>query len=586
MRFSSWSIRAQLIVLAVLLTLPALGVIVYSGLKERSADYRNAVVESQRLADSLAGQQEAMTGEASLLCSLLAGLPEIKSRNVAKTQAIIDDIHKQSPQYLNILVADAEGHVWASAAPAKPTDSVADRRYFLNAKQSKKFSSGEYVISRSTSKPTIHMAYPLLDGERFDGVIIVGFDLDVMREILARAQLSFDSNYVFVDHNGIIVNRGKDPATLIGKPIPPEALAKMEAGPDRDTFEFLRRDGDNRITTYRKLWLPGEQTPYMYVRAGISKAEVLAKSNRTLTVNISILLLFVLLSFMAVLLIGKRSIVNRIELLQRASQRLAGGDLDSRVSSQVSGGELGRFATTFDLMAAQLGEREKALQEANRELESFSYTLSHDLKSYLARIGLACDALGELEQDHLGKDGKYLLQTILDACQGMDDLIVTMMTLARVSKQELRREDVDLSALAKQVCGELARIEPERTLHFDIAPGLRAQGDAKLLLVALENLFGNACKYTQGKAESLISLRAERQPDGRQVFAIADNGIGFDMDETDKLFCSFQRLSNAREFPGFGIGLTTVQRIIQRHGGQIWAEAVPGQGATFYFTVG
>lgn len=583
--FSGWSIRTQLIVLAVVLTLPALGVIVYSGLKERSADYKNAVVESQRLADSLAGQQEALTGEAKLLCGLLAGLPEIKHRDVAKSQAILADIHKQSPQYLNILVADAQGYVWASAAPASSGDALVDRRYFQNARKSKQFSSGEYVISRSTSKPTIHMAYPLFDGETFNGVIIVGFDLDVMRTILARAQLVFDANYVFVDHNGIIVNRGKDPATLIGQPIPPEALAKMEAGPDRETFEFIRRDGDNRITTYRKLWLPGEQKPYMYVRAGISKQEVLAKSNRTLAVNISILLLFVLTSFLAVLFIGKRSIVNRIELLQRASQRLAGGDLDFRVSSEVSGGELGRFAETFDSMADQLGEREKSLQDANHELETFSYTLSHDLKSYLARISLACEALGDIEQGRLGKDGQYLLQTILATCQGMDDLIVTMLTLARVSRQELRHEDVDLSALAEQISGDLAKTEPERILHFDIAPGLHVTGDVKLLQVALENLLSNACKYTKGKAESHISLRAERQRDGRQVFALADNGIGFDMSESNKLFCSFQRLSNSREFPGFGIGLTTVQRIIHRHGGQIWAKAVPGEGATFYFTV-
>jgi len=565
--------------------MPALGIIVYSGLRERSADYLNAVIESQRLADSLSSQQEALTDEAKLLCSLLAGLSEIKHRDVAKTQAILADIHKQSPQYVNILVVDAEGYIWASATHTSSTDALTDRRYFQNARKSKQFSSGEYVVSRTTGKSTIHMAYPLLDGEMFNGVIAVGFDLDVMPTILARAQLAYDANYVLVDHNGTIVNRGKDPVALTGKPIPPEALAKMEAGSDQETFEFIRRDGDNRITTYRKLWLPGEQTPYMYVRAGISKKEVLAKSNRTLTANISTLLFCVLVVLLTVFIIGQRSIVNRIELLQRASQRLAGGDHDFKVASQISGGELGRFAETFDSMATQLSEREKSLQEANRELETFSYTLSHDLKSYLARISLACETLGELEQDRLGGDSQYLLQSILDTCQGMDDLIVTMLTLARVSKQELQHEDIDLSAMAEQVCGELVQTEPERTLRFDIASGLRVYGDAKLLHVALENLFSNACKYTRGKAEGYISLKADRQLNGQQVFALADNGIGFDMSEIDKLFCSFQRLSNSREFPGFGIGLTTVQRIVHRHGGQVWAEATPGEGATFYFTV-
>lgn len=583
--FSKLSIRTQLLVLAILLTLPALGIIVYSGLKERAADYRNAVIESQRLADSLAGQQEILTNEARLLCTLLAGLPEVRERDVARVQVILADIHRQSRQYLNILIAGADGRIWSSAVPTARTDYVGDRRYFLAAQQTRRFSSGEYVISRALAKPTIHMAYPLLNADNgFDGVIIVGFDLDVMRTILERARLSHDANYVFTDHNGIIVNRGVDPAALIGKPIPAEALQRMEAGPDRDTFEFIRRDGDNRITTYRKLWLPGEEKPYFYVRAGISKKEVLAKSNRTLLVNLTALLFFVVLSFLAAFFIGKRTIVDRIAILRRASQRLADGDLDSRVSAQMSGGELGRLAETFDSMARQLGERERSLQEANRELEAFSYTLSHDLRSYLTRISLAGEALQHLDSGQRERDEPFLLQSINDTCRSMDDLIATMLELASISRHELQRHEVDLSALAGEVCSELARSEPGRTMHFAIAPGLRANGDARLLQVVLENLLGNACKYTREKTEARISLDA-RQEDGTTVFVVADNGTGFDMAEAEKLFRPFERLSGARSFPGFGIGLTTVERIIKRHGGTIRAEAVPGEGATFSFTL-
>ena len=583
-KFSRLSIRTQLIVLAVLLTLPALGIIVYSGLKERSADYQRAVIESQRLADSLAAKQEILTNEAKLLCTVLAGLPEVKNRDVEKLQAILVDIHKQSPQYLNILVADDEGFVWASSIPSNKPDSLIDRHYFKSVQKNVRFSSGDFVISRTVNKPTIHMAYPLLENNEFSGAIVLGFDLDVMRTILERSQLPHDANYIFTDYKGIIVNRGKDPATLIGQPIPPETLKYMEDGPDKDTFEFTRRDGDTRITTYRKLWLPGEQKPYMYVRAGISKQEVLAKSNSALALNVSTLLLFVVLTFLAVFFIGKRSIVDRITVLKRASQRLASGDLDVRVSNQISGGELGSFAETFDSMAHQLGEREKSLQEANRELEAFNYTLSHDLRSYLARINLAGEALQEFEEGQLGTEGKYFLKTILGTCQGMDDLIATMLHLAHTSRQELQRQDVNLSNLAEHICSELAKAEPDRVLFFDIAPGLHVTGDSNLLQVALENLLGNACKYTKGKDETHISFSAKQQ-DGRLIFAVADNGIGFDMAEVENLFRPFQRLSSARSFPGFGIGLTTVERIIKRHGGEIWAEAVPGEGATFYFTI-
>jgi PAS domain S-box-containing protein len=235
-------------------------------------------------------------------------------------------------------------------------------------------------------------------------------------------------------------------------------------------------------------------------------------------------------------------------------------------------------------LARELEQRALELAAANQELEAFSYTLSHDLRSYLTRISLASESLSEFEGKHLGHDGTYCLQTILDSCQSMDELIATMLTLARITRLEMQYDEIDLSGMAGKICAELALAEPDRAIHFAIAPGLHIIGDSHLLHVALENLFGNACKYTRENAETRIALTAEEQA-GRKVYAIADNGIGFDMSEAGKLFQPFQRLDNARTFSGFGIGLTTVQRIIQRHGGEIWAEATPGKGATFYFTL-
>jgi PAS domain S-box-containing protein len=159
--------------------------------------------------------------------------------------------------------------------------------------------------------------------------------------------------------------------------MPLDPFKKMENGPDKDTFEFVRLDGVNRITTYRKLWLPGEQSPYMYVRAGISKKDVLAKANNTLIANVSTLLLFVVLSFVVAFIVGKRSIVDRITVLKHASQRLASGDLDFRVSDQISGGELGSLAKTFDAMAQQLAVREQSLRESESNYRDI-FNTTHD----------------------------------------------------------------------------------------------------------------------------------------------------------------------------------------------------------------
>ncbi|NJD91297.1 MAG: HAMP domain-containing protein, partial [Geobacter sp.] len=355
-RFSNLPIRTQLLMLALLLTLPALGVIIYSGLKIRNADYRKAVVESQKLADNLAESQEEIVRETQLLSRLLTELPEIQNSNGVKAQPILASTLKDNPQFQNILLADAKGDVWASAIPLEKHKKVtaAGRVYFNNAMKTLRFSAGEYVISRSTGKPTIHLASPIVFHGSFHGAVIINIDLDVMRAILGRSQLPANTNYVLVDRNGTILSRGKAFGEAVGKPIKPEDLRRMQEGPDRDTYDFVRKDGEKRIVTYRKLRLPGEKDPYMYVRAGLSLDEAVASANRQMLDNLITLLPFVISAFFIVLVIGKRSITDRIATLRLASQKIAEGDLESRVAPLVQGGELGDLASSFDHMAGRL----------------------------------------------------------------------------------------------------------------------------------------------------------------------------------------------------------------------------------------
>lgn len=235
-------------------------------------------------------------------------------------------------------------------------------------------------------------------------------------------------------------------------------------------------------------------------------------------------------------------------------------------------------------MNRDLRQHAAELEAANSELEAFSYSLSHDLRSFLTRISMAGQALQEFEGARLGGEGTVCLQTILGASEGMENLIQAMLALAGVTRQEMSRESVDLSDLAGTVTEELLKAEPGRRARITVTPGLQAQGDPLLLRVVLENLFSNALKYTVEREEARISFSAVER-DGRRTFAVADNGIGFDMTEVGELFRPFHRLAGTRRFPGLGIGLSTVRRIIHRHGGEIWAEAVPGQGATFFFTL-
>jgi signal transduction histidine kinase len=225
------------------------------------------------------------------------------------------------------------------------------------------------------------------------------------------------------------------------------------------------------------------------------------------------------------------------------------------------------------------------LEEANKELNAFSYTVSHDLRTPLSSIDGFSQVLLADYAATLDARGQDYLQRISEATQRMADLIDALLDLSHVTGAELVWEAVDLSALARAIATDLQRHEPTRQAEFAIADGLVAYGDARWLGAALENLFSNAWKFTAKQPRARIEFGSVLQHDGSLVFFVRDNGVGFDMASADKLFSAFQRLHGRTEYPGTGVGLATVQRIIQRHGGRIWAEGAVGQGATFFFTL-
>jgi light-regulated signal transduction histidine kinase (bacteriophytochrome) len=233
------------------------------------------------------------------------------------------------------------------------------------------------------------------------------------------------------------------------------------------------------------------------------------------------------------------------------------------------------------------------LKAVNRELEAFSYSVSHDLRAPLRGIDGFSQALLEDCLDQLDATGQDYLRRIRSATQRMGQLIDDLLTLSRVTRSDMHRESVDLSRLASRICTDLQRAAPERQVEFEIQTGLITHGDARLLQVVLDNLLNNAWKFTARQPQAKIEFGA--MPSGRSktiaqendvpAYFVRDNGVGFDMSFVDKLFRPFQRLHGMHEFPGNGIGLATVQRIIHRHGGQVWAEGTLNQGATFYFTL-
>jgi PAS domain S-box-containing protein len=224
------------------------------------------------------------------------------------------------------------------------------------------------------------------------------------------------------------------------------------------------------------------------------------------------------------------------------------------------------------------------LEAANKELEAFSYSVSHDLRAPLRSIDGFSSALREDYGGQLDGQAKNYLERIRAATQRMSQLIDDLLNLARVSRGEMRHEQVDLSAMAKVILTDLQNGEPQRSVECVVPEGVAAQGDPRLLRVVLENLLGNAWKFTKKKPQARIELGVAKQ-DGQQVYFVRDDGAGFDMTYVGKLFGTFQRLHAAEDFSGSGVGLATVQRIIHRHGGRVWAQGAEGKGATFTFTL-
>jgi PAS domain S-box-containing protein len=236
-------------------------------------------------------------------------------------------------------------------------------------------------------------------------------------------------------------------------------------------------------------------------------------------------------------------------------------------------------------LESRVRERTIQLEMTNKELEAFAYSVSHDLRAPLRALDGFSSALITDYQTQLDTQGRHYLTRIQEASHRMGQLIEDLLRLSRITRREMAREQVNISQIVQKIASELTRQNPDRKVEFEIVPDVIVDADPNLMRIALENLLNNAFKFTSHRDCGHI-LFGKTDQNGESIYYIRDDGAGFSMEYADKLFTPFQRLHSAQEFPGTGIGLVTVQRIIAKHGGRIWPEASPGTGATFYFTLG
>ena len=274
----------------------------------------------------------------------------------------------------------------------------------------------------------------------------------------------------------------------------------------------------------------------------------------------------------------------RLEGVQRAAINiLEDFDEEKRMLQGVQRAML-NILEDIDVEKAKVATVNQQLETANKELEAFSYSVSHDLRAPLRSIDGFSLALLEDYGDKLDNEGRDYLERVRAATQHMAQLIDDMLNLSHVTRSEMRHETAHLSAMAREIGESFRKTQPERQGEFIIAENVTATGDERLLRVVMQNLLGNAWKYTGKHARARIEFGVKDEG-GKPVFYVRDDGAGFNIAYADKLFGVFQRLHRRGEFPGTGVGLATVQRIIHRHGGRVWAEGEVEKGATFYFSL-
>jgi len=525
----------------------------------------------------VAGAQMAVDGlarEARLVEAATSDTPESASPDLAVF------LHSYTPlAAITLFDLDGVSRATGLADPAAVGVSAADRDYFQEIARTKEPFVGRPIVSRITSLPVVPYAVPVVDTEGTMRAVLMG-SISVARLSEALARVNPDSllRISVVDRREGGTNIAHtDPSRLLDRPnLGPGALSQILAGA-AGTEQFRSPDGNELLLAFNPIpglpwsvvtWQPADQAMAPITRRGWEAAAFAA---------------------VAIVLAGAAGIVVSLRIshpvlrLRDAARRVAAGDLAVRVRFTQQD-EIGQLGRAFDAMAESLQERSRALEAANREMEDFSYAVAHELRAPLRAIyGFSHELVAE-HGAQLDEQARGDLSRIRAASLRMGQLIEGVLTLLRLGRVELRREAVDLSAIADTVARQLQAEAPDRAVRVTIAKGVMARGDPALLRTALAHLLGNAWKFTRPITAPAIAF-GSHQADGATAYFVRDNGVGFDMAHTANLFGAFQRLHSVDEFEGNGVGLAAVQRIVRRHGGRVWAEAAPGKGATFWFTL-
>lgn len=597
------SIRARLLLLILFATLiPALVGLLHF-IERRDAEVEEAgrrlATEAGRVASEL---QDMIRGTAQLQYGL-SRARDFDRPDQAACSAFLGDVLKAHPQYTGILTINTDGNLFCDSLRTGRKLNLTDRRYFQDALKSEKPVTVEPAFGRLTGIAVLQVAYAVRrdDGEpRF--VLLASLNLE---EVMASRSktLPLDSAVIaLMDIKGLVLSWQPDGDRLRGTSMSGTPLFRFAmAGGGNDAQANITVGGVPRI--WATSALPDFPEAGLRVLVGVDRGKLLEKANSNLRQSMGVLAVVLLLVFIGAWALSELGIRRQIARISAAVTRFSGGDLNARIGAPYPRGEIGGLMAAIDRdfglvqaqrdMIGQLNadlerrvvERTAQLEAINKELESFCYSVSHDLRMPLRHIDGYIGLLTAEVANGLSPEAQRYLHVITDAGRKMGRLIDDLLAFSRMGRVELNESEVDLDVLVKETIQSMMPDAQGRNIAWKVSPLPVVRGDAAMLRQVFANLVGNAIKYTKPREAAKIEIGCSGEAEDRRILYVRDNGVGFDMQYADKLFGVFQRMHRADQFEGTGIGLANVHRIIARHGGRIWAEAAEDRGATFYFTL-